>query len=215
MSYQQTVFANNQFYHIFNRGVEKRITFTNRRDYNRFIDTLEYYRFKNPPSRFSFRGRPTIKQVKNDGLLLVEIICFCLMPNHFHLLLKQVEEGGVTKFLGKVANSYTKYFNTKYKRVGPLFQGTFKAVRMEDNEQLIHVSRYIHLNPLIGYITKDLKTHPYSSYLQFIGLKSGFCNSSEILNFFETSNYEQFVLDQADYAESLKLIENQLLDIEE
>ena len=208
MSYNQAIFANNEFYHVFNRGVEKRTTFTNRRDYNRFIETMDYYRAKDPPARFSYKDRPVIIKNAIISSPLVEIVCFCLMPNHFHMLIKQIENNGISTFLSKLSNSYTKYFNTKYKRVGPLFQGSFKAVRVEDDEQLLHVSRYIHLNPLIDYLTRDLKTYPYSSYPEFLGLKKGFCKKDIILDFFKTpSDYEKFVLDQEDYGRSIKRME--------
>ena len=215
--YRQAVFANNEFYHVFNRGVEKRITFLDARDYQRFIETINYYKFKNPPTRFSFKNRPILLQRKrNNNAPLVEIICFCLMPNHFHFLVKQIEENGITKFLSKLSNSYTKYFNTKHKRVGPLFQGSFKAVRIEDNEQLVHVSRYIHLNPLIDYLVKNLKLYKYSSYLEFLGHQVGFCKKEVILdNFSSYANYEKFVLDQEEYGRTIKRIERLLLDAED
>lgn len=211
MPYQQAIFANNEVYHVFNRGVEKRQTFMNSRDYERFIETMDYYRIKNPPTRFSFKNRPLLLQKNTKSSPLVEILCFCLMPNHFHLLLRQIEEGGITTFVSKLTNSYTKYFNTKHKRVGPLLQGAFKAVRIENDEQLVHVSRYIHLNPLIDYLVKDLKTYRYSSYPEFLGLKNGFCQKEIILNRFSKKfSYEQFVLDQEDYGRSIKFIERQI-----
>lgn len=212
MPYNQAIFANNEFYHVFNRGVEKRMTFMNRRDYNRFIETIDYYRINDPPIRFSFKSRQTFKN-KTMSSPLVEIICFCLMPNHFHMLLKQVEHHGITTFLSKLSNSYAKYFNTKFERVGPLFQGSFKAVRIEDDEQLLHISRYIHLNPLIDYLTRDIRAYPYSSYPEYLGLRKGFCKKEVILDNFKTpSEYEKFVLDQEDYGRSIKLIERQLID---
>ncbi len=213
MPYNQAIFANNEFYHVFNRGVEKRITFTNKRDYDRFTETMDYYRIKDPPIRFSFKNRPFLVQKNTTAAPLVEIICFCLMLNHFHMLLRQIKDKGITTFLSKLSNSFTKYFNTKYKRVGPLFQGSFKAVRIEDDEQLLHVSRYIHLNPLIDYLTKDLRTYPYSSYPEFLGLKKGFCKKEVILDNFKTpSDYEKFVLNQEDYGRKIKHIERLLLD---
>lgn len=215
MAYNQAIFANNEFYHVFNRGVEKRTTFTNRRDYNRFIETMDYYRAKDPPARFSYKDKPVIIKNTIISFPLVEIVCFCLMPNHFHMLIKQVENNGISTFLSKLSNSYTKYFNTKYKRVGPLFQGSFKAVRIEDDEQLLHVSRYIHLNPLIDYLTRDLKTYPYSSYQEFLGLKKGFCKKDIILDNFNTpSDYEKFVLDQEDYGRSIKRMERMIRETE-
>jgi len=209
MSYRQAVFANDQFYHVFNRGVEKRTTFIDRRDYNRFIDSLDYYQERDQHVRFSFKNRlPDFNKNKSYGPLLAEIISYCLMPNHFHLLLKQVADNGITIFLSKLGNSYTKYFNTRYRRVGPLFQGSFKAVRIESDEQLIHVSRYIHLNPLIDYLTKDLQAYTYSSYLEHMGIKEGFCHKKYITNNFPSSEaYRQFILDQEDYGRSIKLLE--------
>ncbi|MEK7517025.1 MAG: transposase [Patescibacteria group bacterium] len=213
MPYSQAIFANNEFYHVYNRGVEKRITFTNKRDYNRFIETIDYYRMKDPPVRFSFKNRPILVPKTPTSSPLAEIICFCLMPNHFHILLKQIDDNGISIFMSKLSNSYTKYFNTKYKRVGPLFQGSFRAVRIEDDEQLLHVSRYIHLNPLIDYLTRDLRTYAYSSYPEFLGLREGFCRKEVILdNFNSFSDYEQFVLDQEDYGRTIKNMERALLE---
>lgn len=215
MSYRQAIFANNHFYHVFNRGVEKRMTFMDKRDYGRFTESLNYYRVKDQNVRFSFRGR-TLDHKSNESALslLAEIVCYCLMPNHFHLLLRQVTDNGITKFISKLSNSYTKYFNTKHRRVGPLFQGSFKAVRIESDEQLVHVSRYIHLNPLIDFITKDLKKYPYSSYLEYLGLKSGFCHKKYTMNNFTPESYEKFVLDQEDYGRSIKLLERATHDSE-
>lgn len=209
MSYRQAVFANDQFYHVFNRGVEKRTIFVDKRDYNRFIDSLNYYRTRDQHVRFSFRGRIAAdnKNISSEPLF-AEVVGYCLMPNHFHLLLKQINDNGITTFLSKLSNSYAKYFNTRYKRVGPLFQGSFKAVRIESDEQLIHVSRYIHLNPLIDYFTKDIRTYVHSSYLEYLGVKKGFCHKNYIMdNFSSSETYEKFVLDQKDYGRSIKLLE--------
>lgn len=211
MAYDQAIFAPGEFYHVYNRGVEKRTTFVNKRDYQRFWQTLDYYRFANLPIRFSLKDRPSLKKLPKDSKVLIEIVAFCLMPNHFHLILKEVEEGGITKFMSRVLNSYTKYFNTKHNRVGPLFQGSFKAKRIESDEQLSHLSRYIHLNPLIDYLTKDLILYKFSSYREFLNLDDGFCQKDYILSHFKNvTDYQQFVLDQEDYGRSIKLIERSI-----
>jgi putative transposase len=208
MSYRQAVFANGQFYHVFNRGVEKRTTFIDKRDYDRFVNSLNYYRARDQHVRFSFRGRMVVDNNISFGPLFAEVVSYCLMPNHFHLLLKQVNDNGISTFLSKLSNSHTKYFNTRYRRVGPLFQGSFKAVRIESDEQLLHVSRYIHLNPLIDYLTKDIRTYAHSSYLEYLGIKKGFCHKNYIMdNFPSAETYEKFVLDQEDYGRSIKLLE--------
>src|SRR3989344_5153880 len=155
-------FVNGHFYHVYNRGSERRSTFENQRDYQRFLKTLKYYQIEGPKPRFSKFPSLTITKLDNSKRL-VEIIAYCLMPNHFHLLLKQVRDNGITESLSKVSNSYTKYFNTKHSRVGHLFQGEFKAVIIESDEQLVHVSRYIHLNPISSALVKNLEQYKWSS----------------------------------------------------
>lgn len=183
-------------------------------DLNRFIKTMLYYELEGPKPRFSFFN-PS-KTIMNGNKKIIDIICYCLMPNHFHFLLKQIRDGGITEFASKLSNSYTKYFNTKQKRVGPLLQGEFKAVHIETNDQLIHLSRYIHLNPLVSYMVKDLERYLWSSYLEYIGLtNSSICSKEIILNQFKSpQEYKQFVLDQEDYAKQLEAIKHQLIDFD-
>lgn len=210
MSYRATIFSNNQYYHIFNRGVEKRTVFLDKRDYDRFIETMVYYQEIKPLCRFSFKKRdiflnsPPVKSNKQ-----VEIISYILMPSHFHFILQQISNNGIPNFISKLENSYTKYFNTRHKRIGPLFQGNFKAKRVEDDEQLLHLSRYIHLNPLTDYLVKDLKRYVYSSYPEFLDVsENNICNKEVILSLFKTkAKYEKFVLDQEDYGRKIKEIE--------
>lgn len=210
----QTVFANQEYYHAYNLGVEKRVVFENQHDLQRFLDTLIYYTNKNNKPRFSFRNRETaIKENEVPSETLVEIVAYCFMPNHFHLLLKQVSDRGISIFLSKVTNSYTKYFNKKYRRVGPLFQGTFRAVQIKSDEELLSISRFIHLNPLTGFIVKDLTRFPFSSYLEYINSNSpGICKKDYILKHFQNpQEYAQFVLDLEANARSVKEMEKQLL----
>lgn len=213
MPYKQAIFANGEYYHVFNRGVEKRQIFLVKRDYQRFLETLIYYQNANPPVRFSFSKIPSAPK-KSREEKLVEIICYTLMPTHFHLLLQQVKENGITTFISKTSNSYAKFFNTKYKRIGSLFSGPFKAVRIENNEQLLHVNRYIHLNPLIDFLVEDLRSYLYSSYPEYLNIsQTKFCNKEPILSHFKSiSDYEKFVLDQEDYGRKIKQIERVLVE---
>src|SRR3989344_7368319 len=155
MSDRRTPLVKGEYYHIFNRGVARQPTFLNRNDYKRALLTLSYYRFSSPPVRlsrfkeFSQEERNRIALNMQKKKKFAEIISFVFMPNHFHLLLKQTVNNGISHFLSKFTNSYTKYFNTKYNRVGPVFQGVFKSVHIESDEQLMHLSRYIHLNPVV------------------------------------------------------------------
>ena len=137
------------------------------------------------------------------------------MPNHFHYLLQQKVDGGITEFVSKISNSYTKYFNTKNERVGPILQGEFKSVLVETDEQLIHLSRYIHLNPLVSYLTDNLESYPWSSHPEYVGInRTSFCSKDIILKQFKSSeDYKQFVLDQEDYGRKLERIKHQTLDL--
>jgi len=209
-------FVNGQYYHIYNRGVEKRVIFEKQWDYSRLIKTIKYYQLLGPKPKLSRFLMGSIFKPDTDKKI-VDIICYCLMPNHFHFLLRQVQDGGISEFVSKLSNSYTKYYNVKYKRVGPLLQGEFKAVLIESDEQLVHVSRYIHLNPFASFLIKDLNEYRWSSYKEYIGnYKNVICNKEIILSFFKsTQDYEKFVLDQVAYAQELELIKHQLLDAED
>lgn len=130
----------------------------------------------------------------------IELVAYCLMPNHFHLLIKQSSSLSMTSFLRSVTTRYVLYFNKKYERVGPLFQGRYKAVLVEKDEYLLHLSRYIHLNPVGQY--KDL-SQSYSSYAGYLGTKniawvkpkvvSDFFDKNKSIEFRNTNSYKDFV----------------------
>ncbi|MBI4990750.1 transposase [Candidatus Gottesmanbacteria bacterium] len=217
------VFAADQIYHVFNRGIEKRPTFLDKREYERALLTVDFYQYEDPPLRLAKALQLNKKEreeffinLKKQGMKLATVICFCFMPNHFHFLLKQKKEGGITKFLSNFANSYTRYFNTKHKRVGPLFQGTFKAVRIEDEEQLLHVSRYIHLNPVTSYLIKeeDLNSYQWSSFPEYLRhVKDNICDKDMVLAHFKSADtYRRFVYDQSDYSKRLAQIKHLIFD---
>ncbi len=212
MPSRTTPFVNGQYYHVYNRGTEKRPIFNNRADYNRFMKTMHYYQLEGPKPKLSNFFKYKLFE-PNYNKKIVDITSYCLMPNHFHFLLKQLRDGGITEFVSKLSNSYTKCFNVKNKRIGPLFQGEFKSVIVQSDEQLLHVSRYIHLNPLVSYLVKDLDSYEWSSYLEYINGDKGLCAKEDILSFFKShAKYKQFVLDQGDYGEKLELIKHQILE---
>lgn len=214
MPYRTTFLANGEYYHIFNRGVAKMNVFTNSFDYRRFLKTIQYYQVEGPKPRFSIFSSST--QSLNTNKKVISLITYCLMPNHFHLLVRQEKDGGISEFVSKLVNSYTKYFNTKYNRVGPLFQGQFKAVHIENNEQLLHVHRYIHLNPVVSYLQKHLEDYKWSSYSEYVSQTTGMCMKEVILaQFSSTEEYTEFIQNQIDYGRSLEIIKHQLLDFEE
>lgn len=214
MKLSRVPLVNGEFYHVFNRGVAKMQIFKNSYDYSRFIKTMRYYSILGPKPRFSI-FTPTTLGLDNTKKI-VDIVCFCLMPNHFHILLQQKNEGGISEFLSKLSNSYTRYFNERSKRIGPLLQGVFKAIHVETDEQLIHLSRYIHLNPIVSFIVRDLESYQWSSYPEYLNLlHDEICAKDIILGQFKSSKgYKQFVLDQVDYSKKLERVEHLLLDFE-
>src|SRR3989344_398883 len=162
--------ATNQIYHIFNRGVNKNDIFFSQKDYNRFLAAAKHYIIKN--SKFSYEKSPVDNNEANDPVSLasgpkIEILAYCLMPNHFHFLIKQLVDDGITIYMRRFMNSYVHYVNVKNKRLGPLFQGRFKNVLVDSDEQLLHVSRYIHLNPLVSNLVANLDDYPWSSYFTY------------------------------------------------
>lgn len=203
-----------EYYHVFNRGVAKQLTFISTRDFNQAMLCKDYYQYLKPPIKLTrYKGLTETEKTKvrlkmEFGEKLVEIVCFVFMPNHFHFLLRQVTDEGISKFMSLFGNSYTKYFNKANNRVGPVFQGVFKSVLVESEQQILHLSRYIHLNPYVASMVSkaELESYPWSSYHKFI---------KEPFVFYRNKNqsYREFVLDHADYARELKIIEHQCIDL--
>ncbi len=225
MSANRTVLlATGEIYHVFNRGVERRPIFTQAFEYRRALDSMNFYRFLEPPIRYSKyitldkKRRIQLLKALLSSKFQVEILAFCLMPNHFHLLLKQTVDTGISRFISKLCDSYSKYFNIKHDRIGPLFQGPFKAVRIESEEQLIHLSRYIHLNPISSFLIKEsaLDSYPWSSLPEYLApLGNTISNTSIIGNIFKTpSKYQEFVHNHIDYAQKLEQIKHLAFDSE-
>lgn len=223
MPRRRTPIIPGEIYHVFNRSIAKQPIFLSQRDYLRAIDVINFYRYQKPPLRFSHFNRltPELKKefLKNlaSKKRLVEILAFCLMPNHFHFLLKQLHEDSISKFMNNFQHSYSKYFNTKNERVGSLFQAMFKAVRIESDEQLLHVSRYIHLNPVSSFVIKieSLSNHPWSSFHEYISepKAESFINTDLVLNNFKSKDdYKKFVFDQASYQQELEKIKHLALE---
>lgn len=139
------------YYHIYNRGVERRVVFMDDRDYRTFLGYLKLYLSPTDPWT-----RPH-KDLSQE----IELVAYCLMPNHFHLLVRQVSERGIESLMRCLMSGYVQYFNHRHKRVGSLFQDSYKAVRMVGDGQLRQVERYIHENPQRS--GQDAIKYPYSS----------------------------------------------------
>lgn len=198
------VYVKDAFYHIYNRGVAKQDIFSDDIDYKVFLKYLKDALTEPKVKKVifilqgqSFKGiTKAVKNFKDK----IELIAFCLMPNHFHLLIKQNDKNQMENFMRSIVTRYARYFNTKYKRVGHVFQGRYKAVMIKDDEYLLHLTRYIHLNPSEN--VKDL-AKAYSSYADYLGLrKTSWLKPEIVINFFnkqvlsefkKTTDYKSFV----------------------
>lgn len=203
-------------YHIYNRGVEKRIIFVDVHDYKTFLYLLKTYLL---PSGTDPEGRVSPSREKRNFHTRINLLCYCLMPNHFHILLKQKNKDDISEFMKCLATNYSMYFNKKYNRIGSLFQGRYKASLIQEDNHLLHVSRYIHLNP--G--KNKYKKYPFSSYLDYVNLRNTkWIQKNLILDYFSTKNinndfvllknfsYEEFMNDQEN--DNIKLDPNLLLE---
>lgn len=146
--------SNTQIYHVLNRGVDKRKIFMDKQDYFRFIHDLFEFNDENPTLNLYYAFKKAgnnidiERQYNKPRKMLVDILAFCLMPNHYHLLVKPRKEKGLPLFMKKLNMGYAKYFNLKNNRSGALFQGRYKAVLIANESHFIHIPYYIHCNPL-------------------------------------------------------------------
>ncbi len=210
-----------QCYHVFNRSIAGFVICNDALEYDRLLELLDLHRFANFQYRFAMFSQLSeeLQQEIRRTLLeksdfLVEIIAYCLMPTHFHLILKQVAENGITRYISRVFNSFSKYFNAKHHRQGPLWSGHFRNVLVSDDRQLLHLSRYVHLNPTSAKLVDNPEIWRFSSLNEYLRSKS---NSNIICNYrdsLETSpaKYRNFVYDQKDYQRRLSQIKSLLMD---
>jgi len=179
------IYIKDGVYHIYNRGVEKRKIFIDEQDYKVFLNILK--RYLTSPENFH-QGRkinflqvePARSERKNDWGFppcrqsdidkKIRLLCYCLMPNHFHLMVQQLTERAITEFMRRLSNAYIKYFNEKYKRVGSLFQGRYKAALIRKEEHFLYLPYYIHHNP--EKLNEKIKTYSYSSYADYLGTRN-------------------------------------------
>jgi putative transposase len=209
------------YFHVYNRGVEKRKVFSNRHDYERFVLCLR--EFNNHDSFVEIRelvgaddpfsGNPISGEISGERDKLVEIVAYCLNPNHYHLLLKEVREGGVAKFMQRVGIGYTNYFNKKNNRSGVLFQGKYKKVEVKSNEQLLYLSAYVNANHYIHKID-EFDNWEYSSFFDYLGQReNGWCNTDPILKQFKSNrkDYKKFCLDTSSETLSRRIFTKSLL----
>ena len=199
MGIRNITFTNGEYYHVFNRGVDKRIIYNTKEQqyffFNRLkllntIDSRKYIANK--------RSRYKDKIITGNGEELISIVAYCLLPNHFHLLLKQKVDNGISQFMQRLGTSYTKFFNQQEDRSGSLFQGKFKATHLSDNFSLPILSAYVNLNYKHHQIDPS-KNIVKSSLFEYVDeeLGDGICDQTEIDNIINEigsiNDYKQFI----------------------
>ena len=213
MPIRKVSLVNGEVYHICNKSIAGFKIFNDDKDYKRMMESISFYSAEKVPCKFS-----TYKILKNIEFdptkRIVDIVAYCIMPTHIHLVLKQSNDNGIEKFVGLISNGYSKYFNIRHKRKGPLWEGRFKNVLMKDDEQLLHLTRYVHLNPVTALLVNDPGDWKYSSYNEYISAKTsdrGLCNFYELLKI-DPVSYKKFVLDRINYQKQLAIIKEAILE---
>lgn len=186
-------FRKGEYYHVYNRGVEKREIFSDLVDLNRFFRSMSEFNTVNPIGSIyeeSFRkkelGNPVTKR-------LVNFVCYCLNPNHYHFILTPLNEYGIEKFMQKIGTGYTRYFNERNKRSGVLFQGPFKAIHINSNEYLLHLSAYVNLNNRVHQLGNGVTKSSWKEYFNTRRERAGFCEKEVVLGQFRNADdYKEF-----------------------
>jgi len=216
------IYVENGYYHIYNRGVEKRKIFIDEIDIKTFLSFLKTYlspkdvaklrvQMLDPNLGFRERRKAEREFLLNNFYEKIELLVFCLMPNHFHFLVKQKDSELIGLFISSLCSRYTLYFNHRHKRTGHLFDSVYKAVLVESDAQLVQLSRYIHRQALSVDINKKWRVVFPNSFENYLGMrKTTWIHTEEILSFFSKSNsrltYENFVTGGGDDEIIAKLV---------
>jgi len=210
-------FYKGEIWHIFNKSIANFGIFNDLNNSHKFVDTFSYYNNKLLIKSFSQFLRtnskyksPNIIYLKDDSYC--KVLSYCIMPDHYHFLLKILEDSSLSKFINNVENSFTRYFNIKFDRKGPLWQSAFKSVEIGSNEQLLHVSRYIHLNPTTSNLVDKPEDWKFSSYRDFITDKRILKKFMKEISIDNIKSYKQFVENNIEYQRELKRIKKLTLE---
>lgn len=210
-------FAKGEFYHIYNRGVEKRNIFSNEYDMKRFLQSMDEFNTIAPiGSLYESSFISDTVKTKRRSKQLVNFIAYCLNSNHYHFILEQVAENGISRFMHRLSGGYTWYFNQRHKRSGVLFQGKFKAKHIDSNEYLLHVDVYVNLNFKVHQLGGSAAKLVRSSWDEYDNnfKEIKICKKDIILNQFRSVNeYKRFALDALPDLIARKQREKELSDL--
>lgn len=186
-------YKENAYYHIYNRGVAQQTIFLKGNDYKKFLSYLKFYLTPTDLQRHALKVAPS-RKLKNYNKS-IDLLAYCLMPNHFHLLIKQYQVRSMAEFMKSLSMKYSIYFNKKCQRTGPLYEDRYKAVEVKLESQLIYLSKYIHRNPIDILPSKTrLEDYKYSSYGNYLRkFSQAWVKANVILEYFKKSSYREFV----------------------
>ncbi|MDI6778408.1 MAG: transposase [Patescibacteria group bacterium] len=204
-----------EYYHVFNRGVEKRKIFLTEGDYQRFLLCLREFNCLDPIYSLYRMTQLPIEIKSLQKKKLVEIIAYCLNPNHFHLLLKQIAPNGISEFMKRLGIGYTGFFNYRNKRSGVLFQGSYKSVRIRSNAHLLYISAYVNDNYFIhGYAKRSEKIWKYSGLAEYTSKsKKALCSRKLIKEHFKSfRDYCGYVKENSSYMKEKKEFEKYIVE---
>jgi len=190
-------FTNGEFYHIYNRGVEKRKIFIENYDSNRFIESMVLFNSILPIQSIYVQSFLDVDRKKRSDPL-INLICYCLNPNHYHLLIEQLVDGGISEFIKRLGGGYTNFFNSKYHRSGVLFQGKFKATHVDSNEYFLRLSAYVNLNYKVHKLSDAVSKSSWKEYVDSSKTQS-ICKKNIILSQFnDRKEYDIFAREALD-----------------
>lgn len=214
MGARKEIFVTGGYYHIYNRAVAGIPIFSDDKAAKQFLNCAQYYCLQKPPTKYSVYRRNEERFSLQDSNKIITLCSYCIMPNHFHFLLRQDVDEGIRKFIMKLTNSFAHYYSTKNNFSGHIFQGNFRAVNIENDEQLLHVSRYIHLNPTTSNLVKNPEEYNYSSFQIYLGIRqSQLINTSVILELAGSlQRYKKFVIEQKGYQKKLRILKHLTLE---
>ncbi len=209
-------FKQGYIYHIFNKSIANFEIFIDSTS-QRFIYCLDYYNKKQVWTSYSnyiakYKTYKYINILFSRDNCLVKYLSYCIMPDHYHILIKVLEEKSISKYMSDVENSFTRYFNLKFHRKGPLWQSRFKSVLIKSDEQLLHVTRYIHLNPTTSCLVKKPEDWLFSSYKDYIFNHQLLKNHIHEISISNPVAYQKFTENNVNYQRKLKIIKRLLLD---
>lgn len=220
MPYRKTPLVNDKIYHIYNKSIAGYKIFSSNKNYERMLKSIVFHMIENPPSKFhlflKLKKKPSVIDLvkSNKSERIVRLVAYCFMPTHYHIIVQQLKNGGISRYAYLIQKSYSEFFNIKYKRKGPLWEGRFQNALVGEEEYFLHLTRYIHLNPTTAGLIEKPEDWKYSSYKEYLNLIPEDKKVCDYSNFFNmgSSSYKEFANDRVGYQKELAKIKHLILE---